>query len=79
MTRMMPFAAARGMNRIEAARYVGLSPGTFDLLVKEGVMPKPRRVRSRLIFDRIELDAAFDALGEGAIAANSNDFDAAAR
>ncbi len=79
MTRTMPFAAARGMNRIEAARYVGLSPGTFDLLVKEGVMPKPRRVRSRLIFDRIELDAAFDALGEAASAANSNDFDAAAR
>lgn len=69
----MPFAAPRGLSRVQAACYVGLSVGTFDLLVKEGVMPKPKRVRARLIYDRIELDAAFDAIGEAQ--AQTNDFD----
>lgn len=74
MTRTMPFTAARGMSRIEAARYIGVSPGTFDRLVEEGVMPKPKRLRARLVYDRLELDAAFDAIGE--TPALSNDFDA---
>lgn len=31
------------LNRVEAAAYVGLSPTTFDKLVKAGHFPKPRR------------------------------------
>ena len=64
ITRALPFACPRGLSREEAARYIGVSGGTFDKLVSEGLMPKPKRVRSRLIFDRHALDAAFDALGE---------------
>jgi predicted DNA-binding transcriptional regulator AlpA len=73
MNRAMPFAMPRGLSRVEAARYVGVSPGTFDRLVEEALMPKPKRIRARLVFDRLELDAAFEAIGE--TQAVLNDFD----
>jgi hypothetical protein len=57
---MLP--AARGLNRLEAARYIGVSPTTFDKLVSEGKMPKAARVGMRRIWDRRRLDLAFDAL-----------------
>lgn len=52
----------RGLNRREAAAYVGVSPSEFDKMVEEGVMPKPKRRGRRTIWDRIALDGAFDAL-----------------
>jgi predicted DNA-binding transcriptional regulator AlpA len=54
----------RGLSRVEAAAYVNVSPSLFDQMVKDGVMPKPKRVpgHSRVIFDRHALDAAFAAL-----------------
>jgi len=73
MARPLPFECPRGLNRAEAARYVGVSPGTFDKLVFDGLMPKPKRVRARLIFDRNALDLAFSALGEDG--ESKNDFD----
>lgn len=73
MAREFPFDCPRGLNRIEAARYVGVSAGTFDKLVIDGLMPKPKRVRTRLIFDRYALDLAFSALGEDS--ESTNDWD----
>lgn len=67
-----PYSAARGLNRVEAARYVGVSPGTFDKLVSEGLMPRPKHVGARRIFDREEIDVAFAALGGED---EANDFD----
>lgn len=52
----------RGLNRVEAARYVGISTSTFDKLVHEGQMPQPFRIGSRTIWDLRKLDAAFDVL-----------------
>ena len=52
----------RGLSRVEAARYVGISTSTFDKLVREGEMPKPFRIGSRTIWDLRKLDTAFDAL-----------------
>lgn len=52
----------RGLNRDEAARYIGVSPTKFDQLVKERRMPKPKRVDTRVIWDRIALDLAFTDL-----------------
>lgn len=52
----------RGLNRVEAARYVGISAPTFDKLVREGNMPQPFRIGSRTIYDLRKLDAAFDVL-----------------
>ncbi|WP_311974181.1 hypothetical protein [Bradyrhizobium glycinis] len=52
------------MSRDEAARYVGVSTTTFDRMVQAGWMPGPKRVFSRLIWDRLQLDAAFTDLSE---------------
>lgn len=52
----------RGLSRDEAARYVGLGATKFDELVKEGKMPKPKRVGSRIVWDRVALDIAFTDL-----------------
>ena len=52
----------RGLNQIEAARYVGISTTKFDELVREGQMPQPFRIGSRTIWDLRKLDAAFDEL-----------------
>jgi len=52
----------RGISRVEAARYVGVSPTTFDDMVKDGRMPKPKRIGARTVWDVRALDIAFDAL-----------------
>jgi predicted DNA-binding transcriptional regulator AlpA len=52
----------RGLNREQAALYVGISASKFDELVKDGRMPRPKRIDSRRIWDVRALDAAFDGL-----------------
>ena len=52
----------RGLNRIEASRYVGVSPTLFDRMVADGRMPQAKLINSRLVWDRLALDQAFDAL-----------------
>jgi predicted DNA-binding transcriptional regulator AlpA len=52
----------RGLSREEAARYIGVGTTLFDELVRDHRMPKPRRVNSRMIWDRASLDIAFSAL-----------------
>ena len=52
----------RGLQREVAARYVGVSATKFDQLVEDGRMPRPRRIDSRKLWDRLELDEAFAEL-----------------
>jgi predicted DNA-binding transcriptional regulator AlpA len=52
----------RGLSREQAAAYVGVSSSLFDALVKDGRMPGPKRINSRTVWGRLELDAAFAAL-----------------
>ncbi|MHC2109079.1 helix-turn-helix transcriptional regulator [Methylobacterium sp. CM6246] len=59
---MVEVVPRRGLNRQEAARYVGVSAPTFDKLIHEGKMPKPFRIGPRTIYDLRKLDAAFDVL-----------------
>lgn len=54
--------APRGLSREEAARYVGVGTTKFDEMVKDGRMPKPKRIDGRVVWDRIKLDAAFTDL-----------------
>lgn len=72
VTRALPFECPRGLSRVEAARYIGVSPGTFDKLVADGAMPAPKEIGARRVYDRTQLDRAFDALGEDC---ETNDFD----
>jgi predicted DNA-binding transcriptional regulator AlpA len=50
------------MNREAAARYIGISTTKFDELVKDGRMPKGKRIDGRVVWDRYKLDASFTDL-----------------
>jgi predicted DNA-binding transcriptional regulator AlpA len=58
-----PTLAPRLISRDAAAAYVGVSPNTFDKMVADGSMPKPRRLTERrLAWDLRHLDRAVDRL-----------------
>jgi hypothetical protein len=52
----------RGLGEAEAAVYLSLSPSLFRQLVAQAIMPRPRLVGRRRIWDVEELDRAFAAL-----------------
>jgi hypothetical protein len=52
----------RGLSRDEAARYIGVGPTKFDEMIAQHLMPGPKRVGKRIIWDRVALDLAFNAL-----------------
>lgn len=54
--------APRGLSREEAAAYVGIGATHFDKLVADGRMPAARRADGRAIWDRHDLDEAFERL-----------------
>lgn len=64
--------APRGLSRVEASAYVGVSPSLFDEMVSDGRMPQPKEINARRVWDRIGLDRAFDSLPERA---GANPFD----
>ncbi|WP_337267098.1 hypothetical protein [Oryzifoliimicrobium ureilyticus] len=67
----------RGLNRTAAAAYVGIGATTFDMMVADGSMPAPKRARGRVLWDRYEIDTAFEALPSDAAAkeAGNNPWD----
>ena len=52
----------RGLSRIEAAIYLGISPSHFDEKRKAGQIPPARQDGERKLWDVHELDLVFDAL-----------------
>lgn len=52
----------RGLSRVQASEYVGVSPSHFDKLVRDRVFPPAKRLAGRVIWDRKQLDRALDAL-----------------
>ena len=59
-----PSLPPRGLSREEAAAYIGVSPSLFDILVKDSRMPGPKRINSRVVWDRLKLDVAFEVLDD---------------
>ena len=55
---MMP----RGLRRRDAAAYVALGVSKFDQLVADGRMPPPKKADKVSVWDREQLDEAFDRL-----------------
>lgn len=55
----------RGLSRAQAAEYVGVGCSKFDEMIADGRMPKPKRIDSRCVWDRVQLDQAFGALDGG--------------
>ena len=58
-----PSLAPRGLSRNQAAEYIGVGSTKFDEMVNDGRMPKPKRIDGRVVWDRVLLDEAFEALG----------------
>lgn len=56
--------APRGLSREEAARYVGLGTTKFDEMVADRRMPRPKRIDGRVVWDRLQIEAAFSDLPE---------------
>jgi hypothetical protein len=61
MTEMRP-CPRRGLSRVEAALYLGISPSKFDELRKDGRVGPARLIDGRKVWDVRELDLAFEAL-----------------
>lgn len=74
-----PTLAPRGLSRTEAAAFVGVSPTTFDKLVADGRMPRPKAIDARRVWDRVEVERAFGSLptvgGDGSVAGDENPWD----
>lgn len=51
-----------GLSRLEAAAYIAISPSKFDELVRDGLMPKPKKIGARRVWDRTKLERFFAAL-----------------
>lgn len=52
----------RGLRRVDAARYLGISPSHFDKQVRAGTIPKPLERFGVTIWDRAVLDSLFDGV-----------------
>jgi predicted DNA-binding transcriptional regulator AlpA len=64
----------RGLRVFDAAAYLGMSRSKFLELVESGKLPRPIAIDAMRVWDRIELDAAFDAIK--AEPERTNSFDA---
>jgi len=51
-----------GLKRQDAAAHCGVSPGHFDRMVREGILPAPRPLGGVNLWLRQELDQALYAL-----------------
>lgn len=67
--KQLPLTERYGLDREEAAAYVGYSPNVFDRMVDVGEMPKPHKsaVSTRLVWPRSELEEALRRLPTGEI------------
>ena len=52
----------RGLSRVEAAAYLGISPAKFDELRKDARVAPAKLIDGRKVWDIRALDEAFDAL-----------------
>jgi hypothetical protein len=51
----------RGLSRVEAAVYIGVSPSKFDELRKDGQVSPPRLIGARKVWDVLDLDRDFES------------------
>lgn len=70
---VLPFAP-KGLSRLEAARHIGVSASTFDAMVKDGRMPRPKTVGARVLWDRLRVESYFDALPEQGMSVEDDSF-----
>ncbi|MGH6977862.1 MAG: XRE family transcriptional regulator [Brevundimonas sp.] len=68
----------RGLNRIAASQYIGVSTGKFDQMVADGRMPAAKQIDGRKVWDKRALDEAFSALPGQRDVSEPNPWDVAA-
>ena len=56
--------APRLLRADRAAAYLGMGTSTFLRMVDLGVLPKPKRIRGVVAWDRFALDAYVDGIGD---------------
>ncbi len=61
----VPPPTRRGLNRVESAEYIGVSPTKFDAMTGDGRMPRPKKIDGRRVWDVRALDRSFDLLPGG--------------
>ena len=61
----------RGLRRLEAACYIGVGGTKFDQLVKDGRMPKPKKIDGAAVWDIKELDLCFETLPSDSCESNN--------
>jgi predicted DNA-binding transcriptional regulator AlpA len=52
----------RGLDRDEAATFIGVTVRTFDQMVTDGRLPPPVELEGELVWDLVQLDRAMDRL-----------------
>lgn len=61
----LPPPTRRGLSRVEAAGYIGVSASKFDTMVADDRMPSPKKIDGRRVWDVRALDQYFDLLPGG--------------
>ena len=51
-----------GLSREVAAAFIDVSPSKFDEMVKDGRMPKPKKIDARRVWSRTAVEKKFAAL-----------------
>lgn len=75
MAKSAPNVAQRLFRREKAAAYLDISPGSFDKLVRDGVLPPPKMLHSFKVWDRADLDSTVDDLNYDGSAARVAEID----
>jgi len=65
----------RGLRRVDAARYLGISPSHFDAQRKAGNIPAPKQMLGVVLWDRNDLDRLFDDIPAEVQTDNVNEWD----
>jgi hypothetical protein len=67
----------RGLSRVDAATYLGISPSKFDELRAAGLISSPKVIGTRKIWDVRALDIDFDAFPDEVVNQDAGDWNAA--
>jgi predicted DNA-binding transcriptional regulator AlpA len=59
---VIPAHERAGLSRLEAAEMIGVSPTLFDQLVRDGIMPPPKKIGRRRVWKRQDVEKWFDDL-----------------
>ena len=52
----------RWLRRVDAADYVSVSASQFDKWISEGMLPSPKKINGIVLWDRLALDEAMEAI-----------------